>query len=211
MQQDSPWAREIRETFRPGGRFPGFEESYINALYNKRLRESKSPELPPAPAEPDAPLSCINRLIATVLACPGGICGIPDLPSTMQVFARMIQNPAAMLLLDVIRVAQRNGGRDSAASLLREFEGSPCILWLRRLARRQDIDREAAIDRKQAEDEFNKDLNDILRQELGQLIEELSRRIAAGTGSDGDLRDLQNYVRMRNRIDDGSVSGGVRH
>lgn len=211
MQQDSPWAREIRETFRPGGRFPGFEESYINALYNKRLRESKSPEPPPAPAEPDAPLSCINRLIATVLACPGGICGIPDLPSTMQVFARMIQNPAAMLLLDVIRVAQRNGGRDSAASLLREFEGSPCILWLRRLARRQDIDREAAIDRKQAEDEFNKDLNDILRQELGQLIEELSRRIAAGTGSDGDLRDLQNYVRMRNRIDDGSVSGGVRH
>lgn len=117
--------KEIRETFRPGGRFPGFEESYINALYDKRLRESKAPEPPPEPDESEVPLSCINRLIATALACPGGICEIPDLPSTMQVFARMIRNPAAMLLLDVIRVAQRNGGRDSAASLLREFEEAP--------------------------------------------------------------------------------------
>ena len=53
-------------------------------------------------------------------------------------------------------------------------------------------------------------VNDILRQELGQLIDELRRKIAAGTGSDGDLRELQDYVRMRNRIDDGSVSGSGR-
>ena len=210
MQQDSPCVREIKETFRPGGRFPGFEESYISALYGKRLRQSRAPEPPPEAPEAGGRLSCINRLIAIALACPGAVCEISDLGSTMQVFSRMSMNPAAMLLLDVIRVAQRNGGRDSAASLLREFSRSPCILWLRHLARRSDIDREAALDSRQAKDEFRKDLEDILTQEIGQRIEELRRMAAAGTATDSELAELQKYAAMRAGIEEDSISGSGR-
>lgn len=128
----------------------------------------------------------------------------------MQVFSRMSMNPAAMLLLDVIRVAQRNGGRDSAASLLREFSRSPCILWLRHLARRSDIDREAALDSRQAKDEFRKDLEDILTQEIGQRIEELRRMAAAGTATDSELAELQKYAAMRAGIEEDSISGSGR-
>ena len=189
MQQDSPCVREIKETFRPGGRFPGFEESYIFDGYIRYFS---------------------SYLIAIALACPGAVCEISDLGSTMQVFSRMSMNPAAMLLLDVIRVAQRNGGRDSAASLLREFSRSPCILWLRHLARRSDIDREAALDSRQAKDEFRKDLEDILTQEIGQRIEELRRMAAAGTATDSELAELQKYAAMRAGIEEDSISGSGR-